>query len=116
VKRSAINRSDPEVIREWQQRSRQRLPRQSVKAKRAGQAKPPIRNAVFERDGYRCVLAGIAGTGGLPECWGRLTPHHLKKAGQGGAYSTENLVTLCVRHNDDVEDQPNLYRALGLVL
>ena len=44
-----------------------------------------------------------------------MTAHHLRKEGQGGGYTPQNLVCLCVGHNVDVECQPDHYWSLGLV-
>jgi hypothetical protein len=61
-----------------------------------------VRGAVFERDGS-CRLAGAAPVFG--RCGGKpRTPHHLRKAGQGGPYVMSNLLTLCARHNDRIEE------------
>ena len=72
-----------------------------------------VRANVYKRDGYKCRIAPF-----LPDdpCMGRLTPHHLKKAGQGGAYNEENLISACAHHNDWVEDHPDEAKALGLVV
>lgn len=75
-----------------------------------------VRGAVFARDGFACALAGDPeAIALLGPCFGRLTYHHLRKAGQGGAYSVENGLTLCLGHNGAVEDHPNAAHALGLV-
>lgn len=71
-----------------------------------------IREQVFARDRHRCLLS----TYGVGPCSGRLTPHHLRKEGQGGPYTVDNLLTLCSIHNDWVEDVPDLAWALGLVV
>lgn len=71
-----------------------------------------IRADVFARDGHRCQAASLFLD---VRCFGGLTVHHLIKASQGGAYDAENLVTLCVRHNDVIEDRPTIATALGLV-
>lgn len=80
-----------------------------------------VRRAVFKRDGgcivralgeMRIVSEGVP----VPGCFGPPSAHHLLKASQGGAYTEENLVTLCVGHNDWVEDQPRAAYALGLVI
>jgi len=78
-------------------------------------AKAPIRERVFARDGYRCRLQAVEGAG---RCFGGITPHHVVKASQGGAYTVDNLVTLCAHHNDQVEadaDLAALAHRLGLV-
>ena len=49
-------------------------------------------------------------------CHGERTPHHLLKASAGGEYTEENLVELCVFHNDWVEDYPLEAAAIGLVI
>ena len=67
---------------------------------------------MFERDGWRCVMAGQ----GWGSCYGGLTFHHLLKASQGGEYTEDNGVTLCVFHNDKVEDDPKAAAELGLVI
>jgi hypothetical protein len=81
-------------------------------AKRAQRpAKNAVTRQVFERDGYRCQIAPLV----EEPCFGRLTPHHLKKEGQGGEHSMSNLIAACVFHNDWVEDHPIKAKALGLV-
>lgn len=91
---------------------RTRLKPRSEKKIAADALKPPVREAVFRRDNYRCLMAGRFELG---DCLGPMTPHHLRKDGQGGAYSVENLVTLCAHHNAAVEWQADTAWALGLV-
>ena len=69
--------------------------------------------AVLSRDHY-CLLSRHPGAAG--RCRGRLTPHHLQKAGQGGPFTVGNLVVLCAGHNGWVEDHPRTAHALGLVV
>lgn len=86
----------------WQQRSRGALKRGNApKAKRRPATERAVRVAVFERDGWQCVLAN-----GLTYCDGPLNFHHRRKAGAGGAYSIANGMTLCQLHNGRVEDDP----------
>lgn len=85
-----------------------------------------VREAVLRRD-RACVLnpgtanpvhLNAARGIGLPEhrCFGeRETMHHLRKAGQGGAYTFDNLVLMCASGNDWVEDHPNDAHRIGLV-
>lgn len=84
-----------------------------AKAKPAARAESEavVRRVVFARDGG-CVMRRFEPR----RCFGRRTFHHLDKAGQGGTYTAGNGVCLCVGHNDDVEDDPPLYRMLGLVV
>lgn len=80
--------------------------------KRLTSAERAVRAAVFERDGG-CLLAHHS------PCFGVLTPHHRRKAGQGGAYTEANLVALCAAHNDQLEADADLAayaRSIGLVL
>jgi len=85
------------------------MKRVAMKADRKGltDEQRAIRQAVFDRDGG-CIVH-------RPRCTGRATVHHLVKAGQGGLYRQENLVTLCVTMNEWVEDHPDEAWALGLV-
>ena len=85
---------------------------------RTGHERDLIRSAVFERDRVcrllltPSILSSFGPCGGVP-----LTPHHLRKAGQGGTYSMSNLLTLCAHHNDQIEVMPRLdMEAAGLVI
>lgn len=100
-----MKRSQPLVRRGW-------IRRVSAKARRRAQVQAIVRVAVFERDGYRCLLEDIPGVG---RCFGELTPHHLVKRSAGGDDSLDNEVTLCSHHNTWVEDNPEHARELGLV-
>lgn len=44
-----------------------------------------------------------------------MTPHHLRKEGQCGPYTLENLICLCATCNGWVEDNPDSAHRLGLV-
>lgn len=88
-----------------------------ISDKRAAErrARDAVRLEVFRRD-QRCLLAGYPAN---PRCLApMLTPHHLRKAGQGGAYTLENLVALCAGHNDWLETREGaqIGEALGLVI
>lgn len=94
---------------------RTRLKPMSAK-RRAGAAEgAKIRRQVFARDRFRCLLEGHPG---VPRCHGPITPHHMRKAGQGGAYTMVNLVTLCAGHNDWLEeaDGARFGEEVGLVI
>lgn len=108
----------------------------SAKRRAELDARRGVRELVFDRDGHRCQAAGApllarveararlgvpleqlrAAVLELGRCYGPLTPHHLLKESQGGAYEASNLVALCSRHNSWVEDYPDHARALGLVV
>lgn len=79
------------------------------------------RDLVFRRDRYLCQVMVKADEDAwtVSPCFGPLTPHHRRKASQGGAYSTENLVTVCAGHNDEVEANAMLAawcNSVGLVV
>lgn len=77
-----------------------------------------IRLAVFDRDGYRCQAGVLPDLARYSPCFGPLTPHHIRKASQGGRYTMSNLTTLCAHHNDLIEADANfarLCRHYGLV-
>lgn len=77
-----------------------------------------VREAVFRRDRV-CVLSDVDGAG---TCWPTrhaLTPHHKRKASQGGPYTEDNLVAMCPHHNDAIEadaDLAALAHRLGYVI
>lgn len=99
---------------EGPRRARKRLPARSAKRVKADRAKPEIRRAVFDRDGWTCRLKDT--TDVLAHSCSGLTVHHLLKASQGGEYTEENLVTLCSVANDLIEDHPQRAWELGLVV
>lgn len=82
----------------------------SAKARAAIVDHDVVRRAVFDRD-RRCLLDHL----GWHRCFGPWTPHHVRKASAGGAYSETNLVTLCAHGNDWVETEPDRAWELGLV-
>lgn len=73
----------------------------SAKRKAGGPERRAITEAVFSRD-RRCLLAPLAGRR-VPPCFGPPTPHHIRKAGQGGGWTMQNIVKLCAFHNDWLE-------------
>lgn len=107
-----LERGTSELARTGPPERHTKLKAESAKHRQGRAGHDVIREAVFFRDGYRCVLADRPETG---KCHGPLTPHHVKKDGQGGSYSMENLRSLCVYHNDTwVEEHPLEAEALGL--
>ena len=65
---------------------------------------------MLERDGYKCVACGTGYD---------LTPQHRANRGMGGSkrgHGLSNLVTMCKRHNEQLESDPKfaeLGRQLG---
>lgn len=92
---------------------RTRLRSTSAKRAAARVAAEPLVQQVFARD-RGCVLAEHQALAG--PCIGRLTPHHLRKQGQGGPWTLTNIVALCARHNGWVEQHPDQAHELGLVI
>jgi hypothetical protein len=72
-------------------------PKRLGRVKRLTPQEEAVRSAVFERDGG-CLLHHHGNCAGVP-----LTPHHRRKASQGGKYTELNLMTLCSFHNDELE-------------
>lgn len=100
-----------------------------VSAKRAAAApdREAARAALYSRDGTRCRLLGVSVARvtvessphhfpSIPPCFGRPTPHHLRKQGQGGSWDLTNLLVLCSLHNEWVERERPLAWHLGLVV
>lgn len=83
--------------------------------------------AAFVRDGWTLVVVAgeehwvggrcIPKDRGMPgECFGKLTPHRLRKGSNQGGYTEDNVVASCAFHNGDIENRGNLAKALGLVV
>lgn len=107
--------SNPDKIREWQDRSRDRA-RERERSTPQGPNRlttdeAEVRRQVFARDG-RCVLRDHGDVAG--RCWGQWSFHHRRKASDQGAYVVANGLTLCIGHNRWVEDEPDLARDLDV--
>lgn len=110
MKRGRPPRQNRAKTREWQDRSRQ--------AQVLDTNERAVREAVFARDGHRCLLRDHVGAvvstdpmyGArlveVPDCYGGLTFQHRRKAAAQGAYTVANGCTLCLGHNYWVEDEP----------
>lgn len=97
------------------QRIRARSAKRSDPDRRAVEAE--VRSVVFRRDGGCLLRDGvIEGLAPWGSCMGPDTAHHLLKASQGGDYDEDNLICLCAKHNDMVEDVPVLAALCGLVV
>ena len=119
MKRTALSRGTKGLQRTPMQRRRTPIVARSAKTIAAASGHDLVREQVFARDrfcqvhhlGYRSYAVG--------RCYGPLTPHHRRKASQGGAYSTENLVVACLAHNEALEADAGLARwahSVGLVV
>jgi 5-methylcytosine-specific restriction endonuclease McrA len=77
-----------------------------------------VRDEVFARDGHACRLQHFPESL-VPPCFGHLTPHHRRRASQGGGYTMANLISACSFHNDLLEADADFAawaRALGFVV
>lgn len=116
MKRSSLKRNTP-------------LPRGDSKLARTGRLRPvsrrkakerrqaePVVQAMYKRDHRQCALRFLRPETG--DCMGPSTPHHLRKQSkERGGWDLDNLLTLCARHNDWVENgDPALAYRLGLVV
>jgi hypothetical protein len=55
---------------------------------------PEVREAIFRRDGYRCVICGLGRADGV-----EIHADHIVPKDRGGRATLENGQTLCSRHN-----------------
>ena len=65
----------------------------------------PVRVAVLERDGFRCVVCGWnpeSRAPGTTDPRTLLEPHHVEHHAEGGSNDLENLVVLCNVHHDEL--------------
>jgi hypothetical protein len=53
-----------------------------------------VREAIFQRDGYRCVICGLGRANGV-----EIHADHVKPKDKGGQATLENGQTLCAPHN-----------------
>lgn len=106
-------------------RGTKRLPARSTKRTQRDQREAAERTIerelVFSRDRHTCQVAVVGAATGyaVGRCYGRLTPHHRRKDGQGGAYIARNLVAACAHHNDQLEADADLAawaHGVGLVV
>ncbi len=57
------------------------------------------RQAIFRRDGYKCVLCGLGEQQGV-----KIDADHIKPRSKGGSNTLENGQTLCRKHNTRKKD------------
>lgn len=98
--------------------------RQVSRKRRAGSASRQVEvAAAFTRDGWVLVAGEWTGGRCIPKergmpgaCFGKITPHRLRKGSNLGTYTRDNVVASCALHNDMIEDEPDLAKHLGLVV
>jgi hypothetical protein len=97
---------------------RTKLRAKSVKRAREDRARRRALEAEFgPRSSWRCILRNdeIAKMA-LGDCGGPVNGHELVKSVHGGSrVDVENIVLVCNRHNDSIEEHPVEARKLGLV-
>jgi len=83
------------------------------RAKRAARAKSRSqwRDAVLERDGWRCRLAGV-----VIACNGRLHAHHVLPRSRGGRDDLGNGLTACDSHHSWIHAHPEWAYTEGYLL
>ncbi len=65
-----------------------------VKIRQLEDFSPTIRDQIFARDGYRCVVCGLGRENGI-----EIQADHIKSKDKGGRATLENGQTLCASHN-----------------
>jgi hypothetical protein len=121
VKRSGMPRRTSGLKRGTPPARATRLSARSKRREEDAAERTIVRTHVFARDRWQCQMADTLRHHGehplaAGPCIGGLTAHHLKKASAGGAYTADNLLSLCAGHNDWVEDHPLHATELGLVI
>lgn len=119
-RRTPLKRGTSELKRTPLPKRTKRLSYRSKKREAEAAERFIVRSAVFARDHWRCQMPPVLarhnrGRDTAGPCMGELTYHHLHKEGQGGAYTLDNGLSLCARHNTWVEDHPLTATELGLV-
>lgn len=92
-----------------------RIPQRSARKRAENRAAVHVVEAAGARD-RGCILARAGLDDVFGQCFGRLTPHHLRKAWKGPGWTLDNIVILCLGHNGRVEDHPDIAHEHGLVV
>lgn len=69
-----------------------------------------LRTACYKRDGYQCQVNGCQITGAA-----NLAAHHIIPRDEGGADALYNLISLCNKHHDKIEEQWHEYSTRALI-
>lgn len=119
-RRTPLKRGTTELKRTPLPKRTKRLSYRSKRREEEQAERFVVRQHVFARDHWRCQMPNVLARHGQDRnaaggCMGELSVHHLHKEGQGGAYTADNLLSLCIAHNGWVEDHPMHATELGLV-
>ena len=99
-------------------KKRKRLKPMSDKRREQIPARQAAVAEAMRRDGERCQwpirAAGVEGLRAPLRCFGPLTPHEPKGARNVDRTDPDEIVTLCLFHNEACEDYPADARRLGL--
>lgn len=113
MNRSAIARRTPMPRPSAPMPRRSGLAAESTKRKGERAAYRRMKAAVYERDGHTCQAAAL-----VPDvaCGGPLDPQHVipRSAWAGGRLVAANVLCVCRRHHEFIDDQPALAADLGL--
>lgn len=105
-------RSDPAKTREWQQRSRKPIPRESTRRRSERPTRRKVVAQALARDGG-CVARDL-----VPwiTCWGPLDPDERcpRSVYPGGELDIDNVQMLCRRHHDWKTEHRIEAEAIGL--
>lgn len=91
----------------------------SAKRRAEGPARRAAVAAAAERDGYTCQAAPLVASVDPKnaDCWGPLVGHEPLKRSQGGnPNDVDDVLTVCVWHNQWVELEPALAKRVGLTV
>jgi hypothetical protein len=112
LKRTGGPKVNPAKARDWQDRSRQPIPKTSTKGAQRKRAAAEAGQRAKERDG-RCIAAEL-----VPElrCWGPLDPQHVIPRSTAPELVSDlaNIVACCRGHHDWIGGNPEAARLLGL--
>lgn len=113
MKRTGGPKADPAKARDWQDRSRQRLPRESANGAERRKRATAAGKAAKARDQQRCVARPLVVE---VRCWGPLDPQHVIPRGvrPDMADDEANIIGCCRGHHDWIGDHPTKARELGL--
>lgn len=94
-------------------RKRKPLPRMSEKARERAAARKVTVEIVRRRDNHTCQARGLVDS---VRCGGPLDPHEIipRSAWQLGYLEPGNVVTVCRRHHEWIDNHPDDAFALGL--
>lgn len=113
MKRSGPIKANAEKVKDWQQRSRKRLPAQSVKRIAEAPKRRAVKALAMMRADGRCEARDL-----VPhECYGPLDAHELVPRSEypGGHLDQRNVIIICRTAHDWAHDNPAKAYLCGLL-